>query len=177
MLRKDVDKLETLFSDKFCPKNKNCYDSRWDRNHDNKHHECKCDENDHHSNWNKKDGEWKYNDKHCECKCKKEEQHTKCEKKHDLKDYDCISSVLKQLAGYNGMLSPTSPVVYLQMKGTAGFVILEAGATGPTLFTLISFNHKTGCAKFTYESVVDQSPLIYVVDANSLSAISLAQSL
>lgn len=182
--------MSTLFSDEFCPKSKKYYDSKWDRKHDSKcdkkdedkQHKCKCDKDDHHSKWTKHDGEWKL-EVQCCCKCEKEEHHSKCEekheskceKKHDAKDHDCIASLLKELAHHHHeLLLPRRPLVYLQMKGTAGFVILESGAKAPTPFTLLSYNHKTGCAKFTYESVSDLSPQVYVVDTNSLSAISIA---
>ncbi len=176
MFRKDVDRLDTLFSDKFCPKYKKCDDSKWDRKHDKKDHECKCDKDDHRSKWNKKDGEWKYEEKHCKCKDKHKDH--ECNKKPQCSK-DCVVSILKELTDHhhhNGILSATRPVFHLQMKGTAGFVGLETSANCPTAFTLVSYNHKTGCAKFTYESIMDRSPQVYVVDAKSLCAISPVQA-
>ncbi|MDO6657627.1 hypothetical protein [Anaerobacillus sp. 1_MG-2023] len=174
--------MSTLFSDEFCPKSKKYYDSKWARKHDSKcdkkdedkQRKCKCDKDDHHSKWTKHDGEWKL-EVHCNCKCEKEEHHSKCEEKHDKKEHDCISSLLKELAHHHHeLLLPRRPQVYLQMKGTAGFVMLETGIKGPTPFTLVSYNHKTNCAKFTYESCNDVSPQVYIVDTNSLSGISIA---
>ncbi|MFK3959521.1 hypothetical protein [Pseudalkalibacillus hwajinpoensis] len=187
--------MDTLFSNNFCPKSKKCYNSKSDSKHyskcnkkDDKHHECKCEKDDHDSKWCKKDGEWKYVVVNCNCECGKEDYHSKCDnhdkpedphcdkKHHEPKEHDCVYSILKELADdNNSMMSPTRPAVHLHMKGTTEFVYLRTGALGPTPFTLMSFNHKTGCAKFTYESVIDRSPLVYMVDASSLAAISIAQ--
>jgi hypothetical protein len=80
----------------------------------------------------------------------------KC-KNHKNKCTGCICQLLKEYASSK----EDHPYFLIVNKGTSQPISLD-GSNTPTQFTLESFDPKTCCAVFSFEDILDTSPLITV---------------
>lgn len=86
----------------------------------------------------------------------------------------CVCDVLNKAANgrCNDILSNTETVVNLLPKGEDDYLNLYGSSHRPTPFTLVSFDPKTCCGKFTYPYGSGRSTRTIILDCRCLCGIS-----